>query len=193
MQIQTKESSPTSEFDFSQLKSLCYKSNDSSYHEHLETYIYEENFDTVWDAYYFISPEKAWSGKMLHFHRQYCRQSGEEVFPGQSYTAGLDQGQVIILNLHVFAGLIKLQVGHEIVEINKDKKMIKICYLENSKSEGSQYILFKTLPNGSTEVEHKTYYKSGSIFRDKFIYPYFHTKAINEFHGNVRDLIVSKI
>ena len=46
--------------------------------------------------------------------------------------------------------------------------------------------------NGKTEVSHHTFYRSGSWFRDKFIYPYFHTKAINEFHGNVRRAISQK-
>jgi hypothetical protein len=192
MQETTKEKKPTSEFDFTKLKSLCYQETDNTYHEHLEIYAYNETIDTIWDAYVNIPPEKAWGGKMLHFHRLYSRITKEEIFPGQVYLGGMVEGQVLILNLHVISGAIKLQVGHEVKEINKVKKLIRICYLENSKSEGSQFISFKTLPNGKTEVSHKTFYKSGSLFRDKVIYPYFHTKAINEFHGNVRNWIVSK-
>lgn len=192
MQKPNKENLFASEFDFTKLNSLCYQEKDSTYHEHLETYSYDESFDTIWDAYINIPPEKAWGGKMIHFHRLYSRKTKEEIFPGQVYLGGMVEGQVLILNLHVFSGAIKLLVGHEVMEINKDKKLIRICYLENSKSEGSQFISFKTLPNGKTEVSHKTFYRSGSLFRDKFIYPYFHTKAINEFHGNVRILIGSK-
>lgn len=193
MQETTKENLLTSEFDFTKLNSLCYQETEPNFHEHLETYIYDEDFDTVWDGYVNISPEKAWGGNMIHFHRLYSRLSQEEVFPGEVYTGGMREGQVLILNLHVFNGAIKLQVGHEVMKIDKEKKFIKICYLEISKSEGSQFVTFKILPNGSTEVSHKTFYRSGSLFRDKVIYPYFHTKAINEFHGNVRNWIASKL
>lgn len=193
MEETTKEKITTSELDFANLTSICYQDTDPNYHEHLETYVYDQDFDTVWNAYINISPEKAWSGRMIHFHQLYTRQTGEEVFPGQIYTGGMGEGQVLILNLHVFNGAVKLQVGHEVMEISKGKKLIRICYLENSKSEGSQFIRFKSLPNGKTEVSHKTFYRSGSWFRDKVIYPYFHTKAINEFHGNVRKWILSRM
>ncbi len=193
MQEITKETNVQSEFDFAKLRSICYQETDSNYHEHLETYIYNEDFDSVWNGYINISPEKAWGGSMIHFHRLYSRQTREEVFPGQVYSGGMGEGQVLILNLHVLNGAIKLQVGHEVMEISKDKKLIRICYLENSKSEGSQFIRFKSLHDGKTEVSHKTFYRSGSTFRDKIIYPYFHTKAINEFHGNVRNWIVSSL
>lgn len=192
MQETTKENRINLQIDFAKLSSICYQEADPNYHEHLETYLYEEDFDSVWDGYVNISPEKAWSGRMIHFHQLYTRQTGEEVFPGQLYTGGMGEGQVLILHLHVFNGTIKLQVGHEVMEIDKKKKLIRICYLENSKSEGSQFIRFKSLPNGKTEVSHKTFYRSGSWFRDKIIYPYFHTKAINEFHGNVKRWIGSR-
>ncbi|WP_111316760.1 hypothetical protein [Algoriphagus chordae] len=186
MEETTQEKNLNSEFDFTKLSSICYKEKDPTYYEHLETYIYDQDFETVWDSYVTISPEKAWSGRMIHFHRLYSRNTQEEVFPGQVYTGEMGIGQVLILNLHIFSGVIKLQVGHEVMEIDKKKQMIKICYLENSKSEGSQYVRFKSLANGKTEVAHQSFYRSGSWFRDKFIYPYFHTKAINEFHNNVR-------
>lgn len=189
MQKTTKENLLVSKFDFAKLSSICYQETDPNYHEHLETYTYDEDLDTVWNAYVTVSPEKAWSGRMIHFHRLYSRLTKEEVFPSQVYTGGMGEGQVLILNLHVFNGTIKLQVGHEVMEIDRKKGLIRICYLENSKSEGSQFIRFRSLPDGKTEVSHKTFYRSGSWFRDKVIYPYFHTKAINEFHQNVRNTL----
>jgi len=178
---------------YSQLNSICYSASDSNYHEHFEKYLYDQSFEEVWNTYVTIDPAKAWAGKMIHFNQLYSRSTGEEVFPGQEYNGGMGVGQVIILNLHVFNGAIKLTVGHEVMEVDKDKRLIRICYLENSKSEGSQFITFKTLPDGKTEVSHKTFYRSGSWFRDKIIYPYFHTKAINEFHGNVRNAIPTRV
>ncbi|EAZ79432.1 hypothetical protein [Algoriphagus machipongonensis] len=175
---------------YSQMNSICYSESDPDYHVHFEKYEYDQSIDEVWKAYVEIDPERAWSGKMIHFNQLYSRETGEEVFPGEVYLDGMGVGQVIILNLHVFGGAIKLTVGHEVMDVDADKRLIRTCYLENSKSEGSQFIRFKTLANGKTEVSHKTFYRSGSWFRDKIIYPYFHTKAINEFHGNVRKAIL---
>lgn len=175
---------------YSKLKSICYHDSDPGYYQHLEKYIYDQPFCQVWDTYVTIDPGKAWAGRMIHFKQLYSRDSGEEVFPGQEYQAGMGVGQVIILDLHVFGGAIQLTVGHEVMEIDRSKGLIRICYLENSKSQGSQFIWFKTLADGRTEVSHHTFYRSGSWFRDRVIYPYFHTKAINEFHGNVRRVII---
>ncbi|WP_026965878.1 hypothetical protein [Algoriphagus terrigena] len=177
---------------YSKLKSICYHESDPGYHQHFEKYQYDQSLDEVWETYVTIDPGKAWAGKMIHFNQLYSRASGEEVFPGQEYLGGMGVGQVIILNLHVFGGAVKLTVGHEVMEVDKAKGLIRICYLENSKSQGSQFLRFKTLKNGQTEVSHHTFYRSGSWFRDKVIYPYFHTKAINEFHGNVRRAILEK-
>ncbi|GAA0881157.1 hypothetical protein GCM10009119_41270 [Algoriphagus jejuensis] len=175
---------------YSKLKCICYQESDPSYHQHFEKYHYDQPLDQIWEAYVSIDPAKAWAGTMIHFNQLYSRASGEEVFPGQEYLGGMGVGQVIILDLHVFRGAIKLIVGHEVMEVDRSKNLIRICYLENSKSQGSQFIRFKTLENGKTEVSHETFYRSGSWFRDRFIYPYFHTKAINEFHGNVRRAIL---
>ena len=192
MHSTTKDQVATAASKYADLSSICYNEADPSYHEHFEKYTYDQSFDEVWDGYVAIDPGKAWAGKMIHFNQLYSRETGEEVFPGEEYNGGMGVGQVIILNLHVFRGAIKLTVGHEVMEVDKQKKLIRICYLENSKSEGSQFIRFKALPNGKTEVTHKTFYKSGSWIRDRIIYPYFHTKAINEFHGNVRNAILEK-
>jgi hypothetical protein len=177
---------------YSKLKSICYHESDPGYHQHFERYEYDQSLDQVWNAYVTIDPGKAWAGKMIHFNQLYSRETGEEVFPGQEYLGGMGVGQVIILNLHVLGGVVKLTVGHEVMEVDREKQLIRICYLENSKSQGSQFIRFKSLENGKTEVSHQTFYRSGSWFRDKIIYPYFHTKAINEFHGNVRTAMDGK-
>lgn len=177
---------------YSRLKPVCYLESDPGYHEHLEKYTYDQPLAHVWNTYVRIDPGRAWAGKMIHFDRLYSRASGKEVFPGQEHLGGMGVGQVIILTLHVFWGAVKLTVGHEVMEVDQSKKLIRTCYLENSKSQGSQFIRFTALENGKTEVAHHTFYRSGSWFRDKVIYPYFHTKAINEFHGNVRKAILGR-
>lgn len=177
---------------YAKLKSICYDESDPSYHQHFEKYLYDQPLDAVWDAYVTIDPGQAWSGKMIHFQQLYSRVTGEEVFPGQEYLGGMGVGQLIILRLHILGGLVKVTVGHEVMDVSQSKGLIRTCYLETSKSHGSQFIRFRTLENGQTEVSHQTFYRSGSWFRDKVIYPYFHTKAINEFHGNVRRAILER-
>jgi hypothetical protein len=53
-------------------------------------------------------------------------------------------------------------------------------------SAGSQIIALRETSDGFTEVSHKTFYKSNSNFRDTRIYPGLHTRAISEFHLNVK-------
>jgi hypothetical protein len=177
---------------YAKLKSICYLESDPDYHQHFEKYVYEQPIEKVWNTYVTIDPGRAWSGRMIHFRQLFSRETGEVVFPGQKYLGGMGVGQVIILDLHVLGGVIQLTVGHEVMEINQCKGLIRICYLENSKSQGSQFIRFTALENGKTEVSHHTFYRSGSWFRDKVVYPYFHTKAINEFHANVKSAMADR-
>ena len=99
---------------------------------------------------------------------------------------GMEKGQVIILNLRLFGGLFNLAVAHEVMEVNDEEHSLKLCYMKGGASEGSQHISLKETPEGFTEVFHHTYYKSGSNFRDTRVYPPLHTRAISEFHNNVK-------
>jgi hypothetical protein len=171
--------------DFSRIKSICYDPQDTSYHTHQKIFDFNHPIEQVWHAYKTIDPARAWSGDMIHFGLQYSRIDHSVIYAGDNTTTGLQGGQVLILNLKLVGGAIQLCVGHEIKEVNEAEKVIKICYLENSASQGSQFIRLTSTPQG-TRVTHDTFYKSNSWFRDRILYPGLHTKALKEFHGNVR-------
>lgn len=107
------------------------------------------------------------------------------MYPGDSYP-GIEAGQIIFLNLNLLGSFVQLAVGHEITAVNENDRTIKICYLQNGASTGTQLIQLKRSNENQTEVVHETWYRSGSAFRDKVLYPRFHEKGLTEFHKNVK-------
>ena len=87
-------------------------------------------------------------------------------------------------------GLYNLAVGLEIIDIDPVNRSITFSYLKGGKSRGEQTIYFITSRKGFTEIIHQTAFKSNSYLRDRYLYPYFHRKAINEFHRNMRNAII---
>ncbi|HEY5744571.1 MAG TPA: hypothetical protein VIU12_00715 [Chryseolinea sp.] len=156
-----------------------------TYHQHAKTFLIHRRLAEVWETYKTISPEEAWRGEMVSFGLQYNRAKDRVTYMHDPYE-GMEKGQVIILNLRLFGGLFNLAVAHEVMEVNNEAHSLKLCYMKGGASEGSQHISLKETAEGFTEVFHLTYYKSGSNFRDTRIYPPLHTKAISEFHNNVK-------
>lgn len=177
--------------EFSRLISTCYDPNDTTYYTHKKVFEFNHPINQVWHAYKTIDPARAWNGNMIHFGLQYSRADHSIIYIGDNTSAGLQAGQVLILNLKLAGGAVQLCVGHEIKEVNEAEKFIKICYLENAASQGSQFIRLTSTPQG-TRVTHDSYYKSNSWLRDRILYPGLHTKALKEFHGNVGKFITSR-
>lgn len=175
--------------DFAKLNSIGYKPKEGNYHSHLKTYSFQQNINEVWNAYKTIRPDQVWRGAMVRFGMQYARHDHSITYADDSQYEGLKAGQLIILNLRLLNGIINLAVGHEVMHVCDDTKAIRISYLENSASQGSQFISLASTADGGTQVTHKTLYKSGSWFRDRVLYPGLHTKAIGEFHGNVKKML----
>jgi len=172
--------------DFADLESYSRHNPEiQGFHHHSKTFTIQKPLNEVWDAYKNIHPKLAWNGKMLKFGLQYCRKKNEISYMDDEY-AGASAGQIVLICVKVLNGLAKVAVGHEITGVNEKEKTIETSYLLKGKSLGCQQIQLKQCPKGFTEIKHHTLYKSGNWFRDKFIYPFFHTKAIKEFHSNIR-------
>jgi hypothetical protein len=122
---------------------------------------------------------------MVSFGVMYSRKDKRLSYHDDRY-AGLEPGQLIFLNLNLFVNRAHLAVGHEVVAVYDDLMHIKICYVQNGASVGTQLIQLKKVSDAETEVIHETWYTSGSWFRDKILYPVFHERAITEFHQNVK-------
>lgn len=168
------------------MQPLCYNPEvEETYKKHVETFIIKQHIEIVWKTYTTIHPNEAWNGEMVSFGLQYCGKKNAVNYLNDPYS-GMEIGQVIVLNLRLFWGLLNIAVAHKIAEVNAIEKAIKLCYMEGGASEGSQWISLRETPDGFTEVSHLTRYKSKSNFRDNKLYPGLHSKAINEFHVNVK-------
>lgn len=172
--------------DFAALESFCPNtSSTKQFYHHHKTFQIPEQIEKVWDAYKNIHPKKAWCGSMLQFGLQYSRSTNELSYIDDEY-AGAKAGQIVLICVKALGGLVKVAVGHEITSIDDEQHTLETSYLVKGKSLGSQRIHLSTTKDGFTEISHHTIYKSGSWLRDRLIYPFFHTKAIREFHGNIR-------
>lgn len=172
--------------DLSKLKSICYnKSDGQHYYKHIKSFLIPAEINAVWNAYKTSNPQETRNGSMVSFGMMYSRKGNEIMYAGDAYS-GIEEGQIIFLNLNLFANVVNLAVGHEITGVNDNEKTIKICYLQNGATVGTQLIQLREVESDQTEVVHETWYRSGSIFRDKVLYPGFHTKGITEFHNNVK-------
>lgn len=174
--------------DLNALKSFCYNQADGKqYHRHIKSFVINADVETVWNGYKTISPQETRTGNMVSFGLMYSRSRNEIMYPGDEYK-GIEVGQIIFLNLNLFVSIVNLAVGHEITGVNDQEKTIKICYLQNGASTGTQLIQLRK-KNDTTEVVHETWYRSGSLFRDKVLYPGFHERGLTEFHENVKTKI----
>jgi hypothetical protein len=172
--------------DLSRLRSLCYNPSDGQhYYKHVKSFVVCASIIDVWNTYKTISPEETRNESMVSFGLMYSRKQNKIMYPGDSYT-GIEAGQIIFLNLNLLGSFIQLAVGHEVTDVNEIEKTIKICYLQNGASTGTQLIQVKESKQNQTEVVHETWYRSGSVFRDKMLYPGFHEKGLTEFHENVK-------
>jgi hypothetical protein len=175
---------------FSDLKSTYTIGEDlSKFLIHQVDYKVPYPLDTVWRHYLTANPSKVWNGNMLSFGLMVSKYDGEIMYTDGEYSAA-KVGQVFYINLNILGGLIKLPVAHEIIAIEPEKFYFELSYVEGRKNLGKQRIAFSKASNGHTEIVHTTYYISDSKFRDRYIYPYFHSKAIGEWHQNMVDSMI---
>ena len=172
--------------DLSKLKSFCYDQTDGKhYYKHIKSFLISADIDTTWSAYKTVNPQEARNGGMVSFAMLYSKKRHEIMYAGDDYT-GMESGQIAFFDLKLFGNILHMAVGHEVTEVNELEKTIKICYLQNGASTGTQLIQLREASNKATNVTHETWYRSGSLFRDKVLYPSFHTRGLTEFHENVR-------
>ena len=86
-------------------------------------------------------------------------------------------------------GIFNIPVAFEIITVDSAEKVIEFSYIEGNKSRGVQHVKFLDIGGGRTEIVHTSYFKSDSRIRDKWIYPFFHEKIVNDFHRNMKKLL----
>lgn len=171
--------------DLDKLRSICFDPGDAlPYFTHAKSFSVAANIDRVWNMYKTIKPEEAWKGDTVGFGLQYSRKEKKVTYPGDPFE-NIEDGLIIVVHLRLLGGLIRMAVAHEITQVDDGRKEIKICYVEKGASVGSQWISFAAPNNSTTIVTHHTQYRSASKFRDTRLYPFFHEKAMSEFHHNI--------
>lgn len=155
---------------------------------HEKTYTLKQEIGKVWNAYVTANPAQSWEGKRVSFGVLFSKISNYIMYNDGQFN-GLDSGQVFYINVGIMKGLENLAVAFEILKVDVDNKKIAFSYVDGGKSVGIQTIQFIDLQNGNTQVVHHTLFKSDSRFRDRFLYPFFHSRVINEYHRNMKKLI----
>lgn len=156
------------------------------------SYLIKESPEIVWDTYNTADLAKAWNGKIISLGFLCSKWSDYVVYKNSTNYCSIDTGQVFFLNLRILYGMYNLPVGIQVININADAMSVTFSYLDGGKSVGTQTIQLIATDQGYTKVIHRSAFKSGSHFRDKHLYPYYHTKVLNEFHRNIANNITTE-
>jgi len=155
-------------------------------------YRIKHDLEQVWLNYVNTPQREAWSCNRISYSLLFSKNS-KKLFYANQKAEKLDSGQVIYLNLKFLNGLYKLPVAFEITSVDPENKLIEFSYIKGNMSEGKQQIHFFETKNGFTRIEHNSYYRSKSLLRDLFLYPYFHARITNDFHRNMKEKIMAKV
>ncbi|XOV93648.1 MAG: hypothetical protein ACFHWX_02840 [Bacteroidota bacterium] len=173
-----------------QLKPVCFNGKEEEYLKHEAIYTVNAPLAEVWTGYKNLHPALAWNSKMIRLGFMYSRLYDTYIYTSKDEYPGIAKGQIYLVNLNIAQGL-KIAVAHEVDEVDDKEHIIKLCYLNTGKTEGSQWIRMSENGKNQTHIEHKTLYKGSSYVRDRILYPYFHKKAMNQFHQKMKDLITN--
>jgi hypothetical protein len=177
---------------FSEIRPSWEQGNDlSPYRKNEMTFFLKGNLKEIWKEYISSDFSKSWNGRKISLGLLL------QIFPANIFynhdpVSGVNIGQVFFLNLKILLGFFNLPVAFEIITLDDESKTIEFSYIEGNKSLGVQQVRFLDIGGGRTEIMHTSYYKSDSHFRDKWIYPYFHRRIVNDFHRNMRRLLKLK-
>jgi hypothetical protein len=178
---------------FSDVKASWKEGQDIKQYWQLEsTYIIKDSPEKVWRLYKTVSPAVSWNGRIISFGLLLSTRSNYVMYNTDNNFSEIDTGQVFYVNLKILLGIYNLAVGLEIVSIDDVNKSIVFSYIKGGKSQGEQTVHFVGTEEGYTRIIHSTAFKSDSKFRDKFLYPYFHKKSINEFHRNIMNSLLAE-
>jgi hypothetical protein len=154
-----------------------------------KTFFLKFGLSNVWEFYRHASTFKMWNGRSIGFGLLITKCSKIITYAKSINCPEVDTGQVYFLNIKLIKGLINIPVAFQIINIDQLNRTVEFSYIDNNKSTGKQTIQFFDDGAGRTRIVHKSYFKSNSVFRDDWLYPYFHKKFIREFHRNMNKLI----
>jgi hypothetical protein len=178
--------------DFSSIHPSWKKDMDESAFNVIEkTFYLKFKLSNVWNSYIHANPVKMWNGKYARLGLMISKCSNTVIYTNNPLPPDIDTGQVYFLSLRFLIGLLHIPAAFEIINIDQDKQIVELSYIDNNKSLGKQTIQFFENGEGRTRIIHRSYFKSESSRRDELFYPHFHNKFIKDFHRNMKHLIKS--
>lgn len=151
-------------------------------------YGYKQGVQQVWNHYVHTNPGDSWNGKKVTFGFLFAKKEKRLVYNNQ-FISEIDTGMVVYIHLKLMLGLKSLSTAFQFINIDRENRIIEFSYLKGQDSEGKQRIQFFGQPNGHTRIMHTSFYKTNSVVKNFFLYPFFHTRATNEFHRNMKKRI----
>lgn len=157
---------------------------DSTYYDHVKTYVANQTLEETWQTYTKLNIKEAWNGKkILRYGFVYDAENSEILYPEEE-NQKIEIGRKVFFNVHLL-GFLNLVTALEVLDINEEEHSITFSYVEGGNTRGTQKIVLKA-DGDKTLIKHITNYKSVKPrkLRDKRLYPFFHTKSIDEIHAN---------
>lgn len=155
---------------------------------HEREYIVKDSLAKVWWHYVHTNPGDAWNVGKMNFGMLFSKQQNELVYSNEK-VAKIEAGQVVYLNLNLLK-IKSIATAFEIIKV--DDNIIEFSYVEDNLTHGKQQLNFVKTNKGYTKIIHRSYFKSESVLRDHFLYPYFHTRLTNAYHRNMKRMYKSK-
>lgn len=140
---------------------------------------------SAWHAFLTTPPAKMWRGRTVSCGFIYSPISHRAYFSGDDYP-GLAPGQIFFIEMRIFFGLVRFPVCFVVTKVDPEQRTITFSYVSSGASEGEQTIRLMDDGKGETEILHSTIHQTGSVFRDKILYPIYHRKAIRDVHRNIK-------
>jgi len=172
---------------FSDVKpSLEPNSSTDGFRFHEREYVVKDSLASVWLHYVYTNPGEAWNVGKMGFGMMFSKPKNELVYPNDNVER-IEPGQVVYLNLNLLK-IKNIATAFEIIRVDEQYNIIEFSYVEDNLTSGKQQLNFIQTTKGYTKIVHRSYFKSKSVLRDHFLYPYFHTRMTNTYHRNMKKL-----
>jgi len=140
---------------------------------------------TAWQTLLTAQPTRIWQGQIVACGLVYSPVSRRVIYPGDDYPR-FEPGQIFFLEMRILFGLVKFPVCLVVTKVDPVQRTITFSYVSSGRSKGEQTIQLIDDGMGGTKIRHSTIHKTGSVIRDKTLYPIYHRKAIGEVHRNIK-------
>lgn len=173
--------------NFTSIQASWNKGTDkSTFHIHEKLFFLNYKLDDVWKCYRNAKPVVTWNTHFIRIGLLISKASNSVTYLNNINSPIVDTGQVVFLDLRLWRGIFNVPLAFEITNIDPHLKILEFSYIDSNTSKGKQTVQFFDNGDGRTRIIHSSYFKSDSHFRDKFLYPHFHSKFIRQFHRNMK-------